>query len=172
MFTVYHSMIVNEIPQSFIMAPCGMYFSASQLCVRQRKQVCEIQISGHGDIVLQLKLVLGLGRLCSHFCPLFYSFISINSPIILCNAPIVIMLLDFTHKRIKICKQLQLGLSLSWWLYSSITESCMQSFNEDFCCKHKKLVTVNEATVHLVERDCKFAMFQLPDQKSILIMPA
>ena len=33
---------------------------------------------------------------------------------------------------------------------------------EDFC-KHEKLVTGNEATVHLVERDCKFAMFWPPD---------
>ena len=39
-------------------------------------------------------------------------------------------------------------------------------------CKRKKLVTGNEATVHLVERDCKFAMFWPPDQESVPIMPA
>ena len=48
----------------------------------------------------------------------------------------------------------------------------MQSSKEDSCCKHKKLVTGNEATVHLVERDCKFAMFWPPDQESVPIMPA
>ena len=57
------------------------------------------------------------------------------------------------------------------WLHSSITESCMQSFKEDSCSKHRKLVTGNEATVHLVERDCKFAMFWPPDQESVPIVP-
>ena len=61
---------------------------------------------------------------------------------------------------------------LSAWLYSSITESCMQSFKEDSCSKHRKLVTGNEAAVHLVERDCKFAMLWSPDQESVPIMPA
>ena len=49
---------------------------------------------------------------------------------------------------------------------------CNYSSREDSCCKHKKLVTGNEATVHLVKRDCKFAMFRLPDQESVPIMPA
>ena len=30
----------------------------------------------------------------------------------------------------------------------------------------------NEATVHLVKKDCKFAMFRPPDQESVPIMPA
>jgi len=34
------------------------------------------------------------------------------------------------------------------------------------------IVTGDEATVHLVERDCKFAMFWPPDQESVPIMPA
>ena len=38
--------------------------------------------------------------------------------------------------------------------------------------KHKNLVTGNEGTVHLIERDCKFAMFWPPDQESVPIMPA
>ena len=41
--------------------------------------------------------------------------------------------------------------------------------NGDFCWK---LVAGNEATVHFVERDCKFAMFWPPDQESVPIMPA
>ena len=48
----------------------------------------------------------------------------------------------------------------------------MQSSKEDSCCKHKKLVTENEATVHLVERESKFAMLWPPDQESASIMPA
>ena len=34
------------------------------------------------------------------------------------------------------------------------------------------IVTGDEATVHLVERDCKFTMFWPPDQESVPIMPA
>ena len=62
---------------------------------------------------------------------------------------------------------------LSGCIYSSITESCMQSSKEDSCCKHnRKLVTENEATVHLVERECKFAMLWPPDQESVSIVLA
>ena len=43
---------------------------------------------------------------------------------------------------------------------------------EDSCCKHKKLVTGNEATVHLVERHYKFAMFWPPNLESVPIIPA
>ena len=63
-------------------------------------------------------------------------------------------------------------LAFSQWLHSSITESCMEASKEDSCCKHKRLVTGSEATVHLVERDFKFVMFWPPDQESVPIMPA
>ena len=43
---------------------------------------------------------------------------------------------------------------LSQWLYSSITdhECCNYSSREDSCCKHKKLVTGNEATVQFDQK--------------------
>ena len=61
---------------------------------------------------------------------------------------------------------------LSGCILALLKAVCNYSSKEDSCCKHKKLVTGSEATVHLVERDFKFAMFWPPDQESVPIMPA
>jgi len=53
---------------------------------------------------------------------------------------------------------------LTQWLYSSIVCSPLKQIN--------LIVTGNEATVHLVKRNCKFAMSWPPDQESVTIIPA
>ena len=38
----------------------------------------------------------------------------------------------------------------------ALLKAICSPLKEDSCCKHKRLVTGNEATVQLVETDCKF----------------
>ena len=61
--------------------------------------------------------------------------------------------------------------SLSGWI-QALQKAVCSPLEKILLYTHKKLVTGNEATVHLVERDCKFAMFWPPDQESVPTMPA
>ena len=51
---------------------------------------------------------------------------------------------------------IRISTFLSGCILAILKAKC--SPKEDSCCKQKKLVTGNEATVHLVERHYKFAM--------------
>ena len=105
---------------------------------------------------------LGLGRLCSHFCPLFYSFIPINFTYysFQCTYYSQLCQLDFTpncaYNNLKVVT-IRIFAFLSGFILALLKPTCSPL---------KKILTVNirnvarnEATVHLVERDRKFAMF-------------
>ena len=111
------------------------------------------------------------GRLCTHFYPfIFYSFIPMIFTYYSFQCPLFSIMLMVLHIIMMMMKVVTMILPISWSVVvSNITESCMLSSKEDSCCKHKKLVTGNEAAVDLVKSESKFAMFWPPDQESVSI---